>query len=55
MFRRQCYNRAGNSSGQRTGIAITDLESRVDPIVSSHFDGHALNLTASGMLKQCAV
>ena len=52
MFRIQCYNRAGNISGERTGVAITDLESRV---VSSHLDGHALNLTASGMLKQRAV
>ena len=57
MFRRQ---------GQRTGLgdasnslklkcgkyAVTDLESRA---VSSHFDVHVLNLTASGMLKQCAV
>ena len=43
---------AGNISGQRTGVAITDLESRA---ISSHVDGHALNLTASGMLKQCAV
>ena len=51
---RQCYTRAGNilAHGQRTGVATTDLESRA---VSSHCDGHALNLTASGMLKQCAV
>ena len=27
----QCCNRAGNISGERTGVAITDLESRVDP------------------------
>ena len=27
-FRRQCYNGAGNISGQRTGVAIQDLESR---------------------------
>ena len=51
MFRRQCYNKDGNISGQRTDVAITDLESRA---VSSHFEGHALNLTASGMLKQYA-
>ena len=50
MFRRQCYNGAGNISGQRTGVTIQDLESRA---VSSHFDGHALSLTPSGMLKQC--
>ncbi len=50
MFRRQCYNGAGNISGQRTGVTIQDLESRA---VSSHFDGHALSLTLSGMLKQC--
>ena len=31
---------------------IQDLESRA---VSPHLEGHALNLTASGMLKQCTV
>ena len=34
MFRRQCYNKDGNISEQRTGVAITDLESLA---VSSHF------------------
>ena len=41
-------------SGQRTGVSklIQELESLA---VKPHVDGHTLNLTASGMLKQCAV
>ena len=44
---------ASNSLKLKCGkYAVTDLKSRA---VSSHFDGHVLNLTASGMLRQYAV
>ena len=53
-LRGQCYDGASNMSGKRTGVAkrIQELEPRA---VYTHCYGHALNLAASDMLKQCAV
>ena len=50
-FRGQCYDGAGNTSGQRTVLQSAHMsQNRVQS--DWYFEGHALNVTASGMLKQ---